>query len=66
MKKILTTVIILVLLLSFIKPVFAGGGHYQPGYTNVRDFAEPQSPGFAALIYNPFYWSGEYMVNNGK
>ena len=66
MKKILATVIILVLLLSFIQPVFAGGGHYQPGYVNIRDFVEPPSKGFVALIYNPFYRSGEYMADNGK
>ena len=66
MKKILTAVSILTLLLNFIQPVFAGGGHYQPGYVNIRDFVEPQSPGFAALIYNPFYWSGEYMADNGR
>ena len=66
MKKILTAVSILALLLNFIQPVFAGGGHYQPGYLNIRDFVEPQSPGFVALIYNPFYWSGEYMADNGK
>ena len=66
MKKILITVIILVLLLNFIQPVFAGGGHYQPGYVNIRDFVEPPINGFVALIYNPFYWSGEYMADNGK
>ena len=66
MKKILITIIILVLLLSFIQPVFAGGGHYQPGYVNIRDFVEPPVSGFAALIYNPFYWSGEYMAHNGE
>ena len=67
MKKILIAVIILAFLLSFIQPVFAGGGHYQPGYANVRDFVvPPQQKGFAVLIYNPFYWSGEYMADNGK
>ena len=67
MKKILTAIIIPVLLLSFIQPAFAKGGHYRPGFANVRDFVmPPQFKGFAVLIYNPFYWSGEYMADNGK
>ena len=67
MKNIVMAAIVLALSLSFIQPVFAGGGHYQPGYANVRDFVvPPQQKGFAVLIYNPFYWSGEYMADNGK
>ena len=66
MKRYLLPVVILAILLGSIQPAFSGGGHYQPGYTNIRDFVSPPEKGFVVLMYNPFYWSGEYRNDDGR
>jgi hypothetical protein len=49
----------------FIQAAYSEG-HYQGGYTNIRDFISPPSKGFVALIYDPFYWGGDYRGHSGK
>lgn len=66
MKRAVLTGIIVAALVFTARSAFAGGGHYQGGYVNIRDFVSPPVKGLVALIYNPFYWSNEYRGDNGK
>lgn len=66
MRQIVPAFVVVMVALVCASSAYAGGGHYQGGYVNVRDFVEPPTKGFVALIYNPFYWSSEYRNDDGK
>lgn len=66
MNRIILAVLLIAIVSLISGPAYAGGGHYQGGYVNIRDFVSPPLKGLVALIYNPFYWSNDYRGDNGK
>jgi hypothetical protein len=66
MRILLILLAVLLIAFGLICPAYAGGGHYQPGYANIRDFVSPPEKGVVVLMYNPFYWSGEYRNDDGR